>query len=160
MFIWTLARVDKAIISTDIPTTPAGVVSNTSPTDNVPIIRHRLGKIALSGKKCEVVYHQRGKIFITSCGSCSGLGTNSRGISRRSLGIYRGLQTQIDGISTPFEPVKSPHLSPNAPLDYLFSNGTIHKRCTTTSTAGGQRIKVKKPPACSWAIPWEKCNVY
>ena len=74
---------------------------------NVPIIQHRLGKISVTGKKFGEPFSINGVQFsLHPAGHVPG-SAQIRVAYKGEVWVFTGdYKTQIDGISTPFEPVK------------------------------------------------------
>lgn len=76
-------------------------------TDNVPIIKHRLGNIIVTGKSYGETFTIKGVQFsFHPAGHVPG-SAQIRVAHKGEVWVFTGdYKTQVDGISTPFEPVK------------------------------------------------------
>ena len=100
-------RVDKALISHGHSDHARwGSKRYITQQTNVPIIQHRLGNITVSGKKYKETFSINGVQFsFHPAGHVPG-SSQIRAEYRGEVWVFTGdYKTQVDGISTPFEPV-------------------------------------------------------
>ena len=127
----------------------------------MPIIRHRLGNIAVSGKKYGESFYINGVQFsLHPAGHVPG-SAQIRVEYQGEVWVFTGdYKTQIDGISTPFEPVKCHTFITECTFGLPVFQWDDPQEVHNDINRWWAENQSQKPPAFSWAIPWGKCSVY